>query len=203
MSNKETRTIILGSTSPFRKEILSKLNLSFLTDKPEVDETPLNNETPEELVARLALLKAQAVAARHKDSIVIGSDQVAVFNDEILGKPHTHENAVAQLTKFSGQTVTFLTGLSVIDTNSGITNTIVEPFKVSFKNLTAEMIEFYLRAETPYNCAGSFKSEALGICLFDKLQGDDPNSLVGLPLIKLVSLLEKIDYSVLKQQNKS
>lgn len=201
MTNRENRTIILGSTSPFRKALLEKLNITFKTDKPEVDETPLQNESPTDLVARLALLKAQAVAERHSNSIVIGSDQVAVFEGEILGKPHTHENAVKQLSKFSGNTVTFLTGLTVIDTNSGLTKTVVEPFDVVFKTLTLEMINQYLYAEKPYKCAGSFKSEALGICLFEKLAGDDPNTLIGLPLIKLVGILGEMDYSVLSQQN--
>lgn len=197
---KDNRTLVLGSTSPFRKAILEKLGIDFITDKPEVDETPLPNEEPEALVARLAEDKAKAVAKRHSSSLIIGSDQVAVFDRQILGKPHTHENAVAQLTAFSGQTVTFLTGLSVIDTHSDQTHTLVEPFKVKFKTLSQSDIENYLLAEKPYNCAGSFKSEALGICLFEKLEGDDPNTLIGLPLIKLVSILDKLGYSVLEQQ---
>ena len=200
-TTKTERTIILGSTSPFRKELLSKLNLNFITDKPNVDETPLPNETPTELVARLSLLKAQAVSERHNNAIIIGSDQVAVYNNQILGKPHTHENAVKQLSDFSGNTVRFLTGLTLIDTTTGQTKTIVEPFNVVFKTLTQATINAYLYAETPYNCAGSFKSEALGICLFEKLEGDDPNSLVGLPLIKLVTLLEnEFNFYVLNNQ---
>ena len=200
--NTDNRVLVLGSTSPFRKQILEKLNIFFKTDKPEVDETPLTNESPIELVERLAILKAKAVAAKHSNAIVIGSDQVAVFNNEILGKPHTHQNAVAQLTKFSGQTVTFLTGLCAIDTESNCQHSLVEPFKVKFKTLSHKQIENYLLAEKPYNCAGSFKSEALGICLFEKLEGDDPNTLIGLPLIKLVSILDQFDYSVLEQQQK-
>lgn len=198
--SQDPRKLILASTSPFRKSLLEKLNVPFLTDKPLVDETPLANETPTALVTRLAQAKAQAVADKHDNAIVIGSDQVAVFNDEILGKPHTHENAVAQLQKFSGQTVTFLTGLSVIDTNSGNIDTKVEPFEVVFKTLALNEINNYLHAEKPYNCAGSFKSEALGICLFEKLKGDDPNSLIGLPLIQLVDSLNKIGFSVLGNQ---
>lgn len=196
----ESRQLILASTSPFRKSLLEKLNIPFQTDKPLVDETALASESPTELVARLAQAKAQAVADRHDNAIVIGSDQVAVFNDEILGKPHTHENAVAQLQKFSGQTVTFLTGLSVIDTQSSKIDTKVEPFEVVFKTLSLDEINNYLHAEQPYNCAGSFKSEALGICLFEKLNGDDPNSLIGLPLIQLVDSLNKIGFSVLGNQ---
>ena len=204
----ENRTLVLGSTSPFRKAILEKLNISFITDKPEIDETPLDGELPADLVARLAESKALKVAERHNNAIIIGSDQVAVFNDEILGKPHTHENAVNQLTKFSDQTVTFLTGLTVIDLTREDNDplkvqTLVEPFHVKFKPLMATEIENYLRTEQPYNCAGSFKSEALGICLFEKLQGDDPNSLVGLPLIKLVQMLNNIEFRILELQQKS
>ncbi len=197
---KPTTTIVLGSTSPFRKAILDKLNISFQTDKPEVDETPLENETAIELVERLAILKAEAVAQRWNDALIIGSDQVALFEGEILGKPHTHENAVKQLTRFSGNKVTFLTGLAVIDTQTGKTQSLVEPFEVHFKQLTESDIESYLLAEKPYNCAGSFKSEALGICLFEKLVGEDPNTLIGLPLIKLVGLLKDFDYDVLANQ---
>lgn len=197
---ESTTTIVLGSTSPFRKAILDKLNISFQTDKPEVDETPLENETAIELVERLAVLKAEAVAQRWNDALIIGSDQVALFDGEILGKPHTHENAVKQLTRFSGNKVTFLTGLAVIDTQTGKTQSLVEPFEVHFKQLTESDIESYLLAEKPYNCAGSFKSEALGICLFEKLVGEDPNTLIGLPLIKLVGLLKEFGYDVLANQ---
>lgn len=197
---KSQPTIVLGSTSPFRKAILDKLNISFQTDKPEVDETPLANETAIQLVERLAVLKAEAVAKRWDNSLVIGSDQVALFDNEILGKPHTHENAVKQLTRFSGNKVTFLTGLALIDTKTGKTLSLVEPFEVHFKHLTENDIESYLLAEKPYNCAGSFKSEALGICLFEKLVGEDPNTLIGLPLIKLVGLFKQFGYDVLANQ---
>ena len=198
---KLNTTIVLGSTSPFRKSILDKLNISFETDKPEVDETPLENETAEQLVERLAVLKAEAVANRWTNSLVIGSDQVALFDNEILGKPHTHENAVKQLTRFSGNKVTFLTGLAVINTQTGKTLSLVEPFEVHFKQLTQADIESYLQAEKPYNCAGSFKSEALGICLFEKLVGEDPNTLIGLPLIKLVDMFKQLGFDVLANQD--
>ena len=195
-------TIVLGSTSPFRKEVLNKLNIPFETDKPQVDETPLENESAIQLVERLAILKAQTVAERWNNALIIGSDQVALFDGTILGKPHTHENAVKQLSSFSGNKVTFLTGLAVIDTNSGKIHSLVEPFEVHFKELSSNDIESYLLAEKPYKCAGSFKSEALGICLFEKLVGQDPNSLIGLPLIKLVEVFNKCGYSVLEQQGK-
>lgn len=200
MNPKNLPTIVLGSTSPFRKQVLEKLNIEFKTDKPEIDETPLNNETPEQLVERLAIEKAQAVAQRWDNAIVIGSDQVAVHRGEILGKPHTHENAIKQLSRFSGDKVTFLTGLALINTETGKTLSLVEPFHVHFKQLTEKQIDNYLKAEQPYKCAGSFKSEALGICLFKKLEGDDPNSLIGLPLIKLVELLLEFDINVLELQ---
>ena len=149
---------------------------------------------------RLAEAKAQAVANRHNNALVIGSDQVATFDGQILGKPHTHENAVKQLKQFSGQKVTFLTGLAVINTDNGTTLSTVEPLDVHFKRITNEEIEAYLINEQPYNCAGSFKSEALGICLFEKLLGDDPNTLVGLPLIRLTEYLSQLGFSVLEHQ---
>ena len=181
--------IILASTSPFRRSILQKLAIDFTIKAPNVDETALPGEAPTELVKRLAELKAQAIAVNHQNALVIGSDQVAVFNSEILGKPHTHENAIKQLTAFSGQQVTFLTGLSLVNSQTGNVQTIVDEFSVYFRTLTYKQINKYLLAETPYNCEGSFKSEGMGICLFDKLEGDDPNTLIGLPLIRLVALL--------------
>ena len=198
--SKDTRTLVLGSTSVFRKALLSKLNLPFECDKPHVDETPLEGESAKALVERLARDKAKAVASRWENALVIGSDQVALYNGQILGKPHTHHKAVEQLSSFSGQKVTFLTGLALVDTSTGETLSLVEPFDVHFKTLTLEEIDAYLKAEQPYNCAGSFKSEALGICLFEKLSGDDPNTLIGLPLIKLVGLLQHFGFSVLAQQ---
>lgn len=183
--------LVLGSTSPFRKALLEKLHLTFVTDSPEIDESRLTDETPEQLVSRLACEKARAVAYRHPDSLIIGSDQVAINGDDILGKPGTHEKAVQQLRAASGKKVTFLTGLCLYNSGSDETQLVVEPFSVHFRTLSDEQIENYLRAEQPYNCAGSFKSEAMGIALFEKLEGDDPNSLIGLPLIRLIAMLEK------------
>ncbi|MDN3652716.1 nucleoside triphosphate pyrophosphatase [Thalassotalea ponticola] len=194
--------LILGSTSPFRKALLEKLGVAFDCAKPNVDETPLEGETPEQLVSRLAQLKAKAVAKDYSHALIIGSDQVAVSDGNILGKPHTHDNAVKQLQSFSGKTVTFLTGLCLYNSQTGNSQTIVEPFNVSFRHLSLEEIDNYLRAEQPYNCAGSFKSEALGICLFESLQGDDPNSLIGLPLIKLHQLLKNEGFDVLSLQKR-
>ena len=190
-------TLVLGSTSPFRKAILEKLGLPFETDKPEVDETPLENESPETLVARLSEMKAAAVAARHPDALVIGSDQVAVIDGNILGKPGTHDKAVEQLRNASGKTVTFYTGLCLMNSITGNKQTEVVPFNVVFRELTDVQIENYLQKEQPYNCAGSFKSESLGITLFEKLEGDDPNTLIGMPLIRLTRMLENEGMPVL------
>ncbi len=184
-------TLVLASTSPFRKALLEKLHLDFVTDSPDIDESRRKGETPEQLVARLASEKARAVAERHPDSLIIGSDQVAVNGEEILGKPGNHENAMQQLRNASGKRITFYTGLCLYNSKTGNEQTIVEPFHVHFRHLTDEQIDNYLKTEHPYNCAGSFKSEALGIALFEKLEGDDPNSLIGLPLIRLIQMLEK------------
>lgn len=195
-----TTTLVLASTSPFRKSILAKLNIPFICAKPHTDETELENESPTDLVKRLAIAKAQAVEAQYPDALIIGSDQVAVCDNEILGKPHTFENAVKQLTKFSNKAVTFYTGLCVYNSKTKSTQALIEPFNVHFKDLTQDEIKHYLKAEEPYNCAGSFKSEGLGICLFEKLEGDDPNTLIGLPLIKLVALLKAEGFDVLANQ---
>ena len=189
--------LILASTSPFRKAILDKLGVQFDTLSPEVDETVLNNETPQELVERLSIAKAKAVAIKVSDSLVIGSDQVSVINGEIIGKPHTHENAVTQLQNASGKTVTFYTGLCLYNSETQKYQSEVVPFDVIFRKLSTNQIESYLHKEQPYNCAGSFKSEALGIVLFEKLIGDDPNTLMGLPLIRLVKMLEQENFSIL------
>jgi len=194
------KTLVLGSTSVFRQTILKKLNLPFQTAKPNIDETALTNETPQALVERLAVEKAKAVAHKYPNALIIGSDQVAVCEGEILGKPHNFDNSVKQLSKFSNKSVTFYTGLCVFDSGSKKVISLVEPFIVHFNALSPDEIESYLKAEQPYNCAGSFKSEALGICLFKKLEGDDPNTLIGLPLIKLVSLLKQHGLDVLAEQ---
>lgn len=182
--------LVLASTSPFRKQLLQKLGLDFVTDSPEIDESRLEGESPEQLVARLAEEKARAVAARQPDSLIIGSDQVAVIDCEILGKPGSHDRAVTQLKAASGRRVTFLTALCLYNSATGDSQLEVVPFGVVFRELSDTQIENYLKAEQPYNCAGSFKSEALGIALFEKLEGEDPNTLIGLPLIRLVRMLE-------------
>lgn len=189
--------LVLASTSPFRKTILEKLGVTFEVVSPEVDETALLNETPQQLVERLAIAKAKAVAENMDGALIIGSDQVSVINGEIIGKPHSHENAIKQLQSASGKTITFYTGLCLYNSSTNQYQSEVVPFNVVFRELTEEQIEHYLKKEKPYNCAGSFKSEALGIVLFEKLEGDDPNTLMGLPLIRLVKMLEKEDFTIL------
>ena len=191
------KPLILASTSPFRRELLQRLGLPFSVASPDVDERRLDDESPQTLVARLAQAKARAVAAEHGDGLIIGSDQVAVLEGRILGKPGDHERAVEQLSAASGKAVTFLTGLCLLDAASGRTQVEVVPFGVVFRALSAEQIEDYLRREQPYNCAGSFKSEGLGISLFRRLDGDDPNALIGLPLICLIDMLAQEGVAVL------
>lgn len=194
------QTVVLGSTSVYRKSILDKLNISFECAKPNIDESPLENETPQALVERLAIEKAKAVAHSYNNALIIGSDQVAVCDNIILGKPHNFDNAVKQLSQFSNKCVTFYTGLAVLNCQTNQVHSLVEPFEVHFNELTQNEIFKYLLVEEPYNCAGSFKSEGLGICLFKKLVGDDPNTLIGLPLIKLIELLKQHGYIVLDNQ---
>lgn len=189
--------LVLASTSPFRKALLEKLGIPFATASPAVDETPARDETPEQLVNRLAVAKAQAVAGQFPNALIIGSDQVAVIEGQILGKPGSHDKAVQQLRQASGKTVTFLTGLCLYNSRTDHTQRDVIPFKVHFRSLSDAQIENYLQREQPYNCAGSFKSEGLGITLFEKLEGDDPNSLIGLPLITLVKMLERENVQVI------
>lgn len=181
--------LVLASTSPFRQQILRKLNIDFDTAAPNVNEDRLNNETPQQLVSRLAEAKAKAVASDFPDALIIGSDQVAVLGNDILGKPLDHENARQQLSAASGQKVTFYTGLCLFNNASGKTQISCVPYYVYFRKLREEQIEHYLKTDRPYNCAGSFKSEGFGISLFDRLEGDDPNTLIGLPLIELIRLL--------------
>lgn len=185
-----TPRLILGSTSPFRRELLARLHLPFETAAPDIDETRLPDEPPPAYVQRLARLKAEAVAAQTTgEALIIGSDQCAVLGETILGKPHTHERAVAQLRACAGRAVTFHTGLCLLDTRTARAEVDDIRFDVGFRQLSDAEIDNYLRLEQPYNCAGSFKSEALGVALFDHLRGDDPSALVGLPLIRLLAML--------------
>lgn len=190
-------SLILASTSPFRKQLLEKLNCPFHTCNPRVDETVKENETAEMLVSRLAFEKANAASAQYDNSISIGSDQVCVINNKIIGKPGDYETAFAQLSAASAQKITFYTGLSLVNNITNTVDTIVEPFHVHFRELNADQIQYYLETEQPYNCAGSFMCEGLGIALFEQLEGKDPNCLIGLPLITLIALLKKQGYEVL------
>ena len=183
------RALILGSTSRYRRELLQRLRVPFDVVSPDVDETPLANEAPQALATRLALAKAKAVAALHPNAVVIGSDQVADLNGEPLGKPGTHERAVLQLQRMRGQTVVFQTAVSVVCQASGFEQTELAQIKVRFRDLSDAEIEAYLRAEEPYDCAGSAKSEGLGIALLDAIDNDDPTALIGLPMIRTARLL--------------
>lgn len=190
--------LILASSSKYRQGLMHKLGLKFDSIAPDIDETPENDEGPAALVSRLAKQKALAVAEKHPNALIIASDQVACLNDSILTKPYTVENAHAQLTRCSGQTVTFYTSLAVYNGPAETMDIIVEPYIVGFKTLTDEQIAFYIEQEKPLDCAGSFKCEGLGIALFSFLNGKDFNTLIGLPLIELTRLLAKNGIDVLK-----
>lgn len=190
-------TLVLASGSPYRAALLERLDVPFETCAPDIDERPLPGETPERLVARLAEAKAQAVHTDFPSALVIGSDQAAVLDRQILGKPGNHARAVQQLLAAAGREVIFYTGLCVFNTRTGRANTAVEPFRVQFRPLTEKQIDHYLQREQPYQCAGSFRAEGLGIALFECLQGDDPNALIGLPLIRLTEMLVQAGYPIL------
>jgi septum formation protein len=183
-------SLLLASSSPARRTLLSKLGLPFQCASPDIDESPLAGEDAPALVYRLAHAKAQALASQHK-GLIIGSDQVVAVDGLVLSKPGTHQNAVEQLGRLSGKTVIFYTGLCLLNTLSGHCQILVEPFQVTVRPLSQEAIERYLQKEQPYDCAGSFKSEGLGITLFERFEGRDPNSLVGLPLMALTDMLVK------------
>lgn len=189
--------IILASTSPYRRALLNKLQIPFQCQAPDVEESPKPNEAASTMASRLAIAKATSVAALYQNALVIGSDQVACIDGEKLGKPGNHQTAKMQLKKASGKSVMFYTGLCVINSQNNLMHNIVEPFEVKFKKLSDAQIERYLRKEQPYDCAGSFKCEGLGIVLFEELNGRDPNSLVGLPLIGLCELLAMHQFEVL------
>ncbi len=182
-------TLILASTSRYRRALLERFGLPFSVVSPDTDETPLAGEKPQDLVVRLARAKANAVAEQYPQSIVIGSDQVAVHGDEIVGKPGDHANAKRQLASASGKRVNLLTAVAVVDGPGGTINATVVPYQIWFKDLTEAEIERYLVREKPWDCAGSLKIEGLGISLLERLQGDDPTAIVGLPLIETARLL--------------
>lgn len=183
--------LILASTSRYRAELLQRLRVPFETVSPEVDETAQAGELPAALARRLALAKAQAVAVRHTDAVVIGSDQVAELDGNAIGKPHSHERAFAQLRTMSGRRVVFHTAVAVVCRQRGYERSLLAPVAVTFRTLADAEIERYLRAEQPYDCAGSAKSESLGIALLAAIESDDPTALVGLPLIRTCTLLRE------------
>ena len=191
------RQLVLASTSPFRRDLLNRLGISFKTVNPQTDESLLPGETPENAALRLSEAKAHAVAHLYPDALIIGSDQVAILEGQVYGKPGTHDNAVKQLQTMRGKTVNFFTGLCLLDARTGKAQVRGVPTLVTFRDLTDEEIENYLRRERPYNCAGAAKSEGLGIAIIARMQGDDPNALIGLPLIALCDLLREAGFPVL------
>ena len=191
------KQLVLASTSPYRRELLSRLGLKFEVANPETDETPLPGEAPTATALRLSEAKARAVAQQYPEALIIGSDQVAVMDGRVFGKPGTHDKAIEQLRTLSGKTVNFYTGLCVLNAKTGEAEVCGVPTLVGFRKLGDTEIENYLRREPAYNCAGSAKSEGLGIALLNRIHGDDPNALVGLPLIALCDLLGKHGMSVL------
>ncbi|MDP1595282.1 MAG: Maf family nucleotide pyrophosphatase [Methylotenera sp.] len=190
-------TLILASSSVYRRELLTHLQIQFSCISPEVDETPLINELPQQTALRLAQDKAKKVAASHADALIIGCDQVATLDNLQLGKPLTHENATKQLRMMRGREVTFHSALCLYNAATQNMQALVVPYIVKFRNLTDAQIENYLLKEQPYHCAGSAKSEGLGIAIIEKMTGDDPNALIGLPLIALVNMLHNEGVAVI------
>lgn len=189
--------LVLASTSPYRRELLARLGVPFEVAAPDVDESPLPGEAPDATAQRLSLLKAQAVAARFPDALIIGSDQVALLDGVQLGKPGTHENAVAQLRAMRGKTLEFHTALTLLNAATGTVQSANVPVRLVMRDYTDAQIEAYLRKDRPYNCCGSAKSESLGIALIARFETEDPNALVGLPLIKLIEMLANEGLDVL------
>ena len=183
--------LVLASGSRWRRQLLDRLALPYAWESPDIDETPRPGETPESLVHRLALAKAERLATTHPDHLIIGADQVALFEGEILGKPGSEAAARAQLARFSGRRVRFLTGLALIDTGHGRHRVCHESHEVVFRRLDEREIATYVARERPLDCAGSFRMEGLGITLFERLEGEDPNTLIGLPLIRLCAMLRE------------
>lgn len=196
-ATRYTMRLVLASTSPFRRELLSRLGVPFETVAPDVDETPLPGEKPDDTAQRLSLLKAQAVAARFPDALIIGSDQVALLEGEQLGKPGCFENAVAQLRRMRGKALEFHTALTLLNARTGAVQTANVPVRLVMRDYSDAQIEAYLRKDQPYNCCGSAKSESLGIALIARYETEDPNALVGLPLIKLTEMLASEGLDVL------
>jgi septum formation protein len=192
-----SQQIVLASTSIYRSQLLSTLQLPFVTASPDIDETPLPGEAPKLTALRLSQLKARSVAQHYSNALIIGSDQVAYLDDQQMGKPLTHDNAVIQLRKMRGRTVDFFTAVSLLNAQTDDMQTALVETEVSFRDLSDHEIERYLTKEKPYHCAGSAKTEGLGIALIKRIEGDDPNALIGLPLILLVDMLMKQGVEIL------
>lgn len=192
--------LVLASTSPYRRELLSRLGVPFEIAAPDIDETPLAGESPDDTAQRLSVLKAQAVAEQFPDALIIGSDQVALLEGRQLGKPGTHEKAVAQLRAMRGKALEFHTALTLLNAATGRTQTANVPVRLVMRDYSDAQIEAYLRKDQPYNCCGSARSESLGIALIARYETEDPNALVGLPLIKLTEMLANEGLDVLTWQ---
>lgn len=192
-----TKSLILASSSPYRRELLTRLQIPFTCISPEVDETPLAHELPQETALRLAQLKAKKIGQLHSQALIIGCDQVATLDDQQLGKPLNHENATRQLRLMRGKEVTFHSALCLYNPETNHMQAEVVPYIVQFRTLTDAQIERYLIKEQPYHCAGSAKSEGLGIALIEKMSGNDPNALIGLPLIALINMLQNENFAVI------
>lgn len=195
MSSDARPPLILGSSSPYRRELLSRLRIPFETASPDIDESPLAGERPDVTALRLSRLKAEAIAARHPGALVIGSDQVCTLDNVQISKPGTHEKALAQLQLMRGRTVTFHSALCLLDTRTGASHLADVQTHATFRDLSDAELDAYLRAETPYDCAGSAKVEGLGIALLSRVESDDPTALIGLPLIALTGMLRRVGYT--------
>ena len=189
--------LVLASSSPFRQRLLGQLSVEFRALNPDIDESPLPNEKPEALVRRLSIAKARAVVSRAPTALIIGSDQVAFHRGKVVGKPRDHADAVAQLLSSSGKTITFFTSVALLNSTNDSLQTRVVPYAVRFRTLTRKKIEHYLEREQPYGCCGSLRADGLGIALLDRLTGEDPTALIGLPLTILAQMLEKEGFRVL------
>ncbi|HIG15516.1 MAG TPA: septum formation inhibitor Maf [Gammaproteobacteria bacterium] len=195
--NEKKPELVLASSSPFRRQLLAQLQVPFKVVIPDIDETPRAQEEPQGLVERLAIEKAQVVGVNLPDSLIIGSDQVASYDGEIVGKPGDRATAIEQLLGASGQTVRLYTGVALLNSNSGVIRSRVIPYEVVFRDITLAMIEGYLEREEPYGCCGSLQADGLGVALLARISGDDPSALIGLPLITVIDLLAQENYPIL------
>lgn len=198
---KQLPALVLASSSPYRRQLLSQLGLSFKVHHPDIDESTIPGETARELVSRLATQKALAISADAQGGLIIGSDQVAVQGDKIEGKPRDRQDAIRQLSEASGREITLQTGLALLNSTSGRVQVDVIPYKVRFRKLTLPQIEAYLDVEVPFGCCGSLRADGLGIALLESLTGDDPSALIGLPLIRLVEMLESEGVRVIPESD--